>query len=137
MRGRSPREHDGRSHFSHAVGGARYMGSSSRPRGTSTCRRRLVAGRPTIVWCEQVRLGFESGSMRYVDPPYLVHGDDLYLDTLTWADHAEVATELRKSPCPWMLTYDADPRVTDQLYTGFPVAEFDIAHTAQRQHVGT
>lgn len=73
----------------------------------------------------------------YVDPPYLVQGDDLYLDGLTIEDHADLAQLLRECRCPWLLTYDRDDRVPDQLYTGLPIAEFDIAHTAQHQHVGS
>jgi DNA adenine methylase len=73
----------------------------------------------------------------YVDPPYLVQGDGLYLDSLTPEDHAELAVKLRKSPHPWLLTYDADERVTRDLYEGLRAVEFDISHTAQVQHVGS
>ncbi len=73
----------------------------------------------------------------YVDPPYLGQGDDLYLDALTLDDHSELAQQLKESPLKWFLTYDADVRVTDDLYSGLRCVEFDIAHTAQRQHVGS
>lgn len=73
----------------------------------------------------------------YVDPPYMGQGEDLYLDALTIEDHQELAAQLRKSRLKWFLTYDADVRVTDDLYRGLRCVEFDIAHTAQRQHVGS
>jgi DNA adenine methylase len=73
----------------------------------------------------------------YVDPPYLVQGDGLYLDALTIEDHAEVAKLLRSCRFPWLLTYDAHERVTEDLYEGLRTAEFDISHTAQVQHVGS
>ena len=72
----------------------------------------------------------------YVDPPYLGQGDDLYMDMLRPEDHAELAALLRTCRSPWLLTYDADKRITDELYVGMRAVEFDIAHTAQRQHVG-
>lgn len=72
----------------------------------------------------------------YVDPPYLTQGDGLYLDSLTMADHKDLAERLIASDLRWFLTYDADTRITDDLYRGLRCVEFDIAHTAQRQHVG-
>lgn len=74
--------------------------------------------------------------LAYVDPPYLGQGDDLYLDKLSSDDHRALASQLRKSPLKWFLTYDADDRVTDELYVNFRCAEFDIKHTAQVNHIG-
>lgn len=73
----------------------------------------------------------------YVDPPYIVQGEDLYLDSLSSDDHRLLAEQLRDSPTPWMLTYDVSERVTEELYSGLRMARFDIAHTAQRQHIGS
>lgn len=72
----------------------------------------------------------------YVDPPYLIQGDELYLDSLSAKDHAELARLLQKCKLPWFLTYDAHERITKELYTGLRTLEFDISHTAQVQHVG-
>jgi DNA adenine methylase len=73
----------------------------------------------------------------YVDPPYLVQGGALYLDYLTVDDHVELAGLLRACEFPWLLTYDVHESVTRDLYQGLRTAEFDIAHTAQVQHVGS
>ena len=73
----------------------------------------------------------------YADPPYLAQGDALYLDFLTEDDHAELAALLRSSEFPWLLTYDTNERVTADLYRGLRTVEFDIAHTAQVQHVSS
>ncbi len=71
----------------------------------------------------------------YADPPYLLRGSDLYLNTLAWADHQRLADLLATGKGRWMVTYDRDLRVR-QLYPGARLAEFSIAHTASRQHVG-
>lgn len=71
----------------------------------------------------------------YADPPYLQKADDLYLNTLTWADHQRLADSLRNAQ-GWFLTYDVDERVPSELYQGLRCAVFDIAHTAAIQHVG-
>lgn len=73
----------------------------------------------------------------YVDPPYIVQGEDLYLDSLSYRDHRRLAEYLRSCDTSWMLTYDVSERVTEELYAGLRTARFDIAHTAQRQHVGS
>lgn len=76
-------------------------------------------------------------TLLYVDPPYLVQGERLYLNSLTYSDHEALASSLRGTDLPWFLTYDADERITDDLYVGLRCAEFDISHTAHRHNVGT
>lgn len=73
----------------------------------------------------------------YVDPPYIVQGDDLYLDRLSYADHQGLAKVLDGSPVRWFMTYDCDDRITDDLYPNLRCAQFNIKHTAQIQHVGS
>ncbi|MFE9836011.1 DNA adenine methylase [Streptomyces sp. NPDC005551] len=74
--------------------------------------------------------------LMYVDPPYIVQGDRLYLDSLTSGDHEELADILRDTKLRWLLTYDANKRITNELYKGFRCVEFDILHTAQMQRTG-
>jgi DNA adenine methylase len=75
-------------------------------------------------------------ALTYVDPPYLTQGEDLYFDSLAARDHDALAAQLRESDLRWLLTYDADERVTEELYLGLRCAEFRIAHTAHTQHIG-
>lgn len=77
----------------------------------------------------------DSSSFIYADPPYLEKGDHLYLDTLDWSDHVRLAKLLQEGG-QWLLTYDVDPRVTDDLYAGCRCAEFSMSHSAAIQHVG-
>jgi DNA adenine methylase len=74
-------------------------------------------------------------SFVYADPPYLVRGSDLYLDTLTWPDHEQLAALLCGSTARWMVTYDYDLRVPS-LYPNQRRVAFSIAHTAATPHVG-
>jgi DNA adenine methylase len=74
--------------------------------------------------------------LAYVDPPYLGQGDDLYLDRLSYDDHKELSGQLKEAGYPWMLTYDVNDQIANDLYQGLRIARFDIAHTAQRQHLG-
>lgn len=72
----------------------------------------------------------------YLDPPYLTKSERLYLDTMEWKDHVEVAGIVRKLQAPWIVSYDADKRVHQQLYPGERCASFGIKHTAAGHHIG-
>lgn len=73
----------------------------------------------------------------YVDPPYLLQGEGLYMDSLRPADHDELASILCGSDLRWFLTYDVHERVIKDLYRDMRCIQFDIAHTAQSPHVGS
>lgn len=73
----------------------------------------------------------------YVDPPYIAQGEGLYLDSLSFKDHEELAEQLRASQLHWLLTYDVSEKITKDLYADMRTAQFNIAHTVQRQHVGS
>lgn len=71
----------------------------------------------------------------YVDPPYIAQGDELYLTRHTWDDHNRLAHVLRRSPHPWILTYDNGEKI-HPLYPELRCARFKISHTAQKQKIG-
>lgn len=73
----------------------------------------------------------------YIDPPYIVPGEQLYLNSLNYQNHVELAEYLHGFSSPWVLTYDVVDQVIDDLYKGLRVAKFDISHTAQKQHIGS
>ncbi len=74
-------------------------------------------------------------TLLYVDPPYLVPGEELYLTMHSWDDHQRLATMLREIRHPWILTYDTDDRVRD-LYPANPCLNYSIKHTAQSRKIG-
>lgn len=71
----------------------------------------------------------------YVDPPYVVPGEELYMTDHSWPEHQRLERVLTKSPHPWILTYDADKRTRD-LYRDFRCLRFGISHTAHVQKIG-
>ncbi len=72
----------------------------------------------------------------YVDPPYIKQGEELYMSTHDWNDHARLAQLLDLSSHPWVLTYDVDQRVR-ALYPNLRCMRFGISHTAQTRKVGS
>ena len=99
-----------------------------------------IASRITVT--EKSALDFVSSVSRrvnpvlfYVDPPYLVKGEELSMSSHSWGDHEKLAKILSKSRHPWILTYDADQRVRN-LYPSNRCLEYSISHTAQSQKIG-
>lgn len=72
----------------------------------------------------------------YLDPPYLKKSGGLYLDTLTWNDHLRLAAKLNQRESNWLLTYDCDARVVDELYPNRRYGELSLRHAAADTHVG-
>ncbi len=103
--------------------------------------RRMAAFATRVTVCSEDGIALVARELQhdstfiYADPPYLQKGEDLYLDTLRWADHQRLAAVLADAT-GWFLTYDHDPRVL-RLYPHLRCASFGIAHTAAIQHVGS
>ena len=72
----------------------------------------------------------------YADPPYLTKSTDLYMDTMTYASHQDLARTLQRSNNCWMVSYDADDRVTTELYPEARILQFGLRHSAGRAHRG-
>ncbi|WP_084599776.1 DNA adenine methylase [Actinoplanes subtropicus] len=104
--------------------------------------RRLQTLSDKISVTEKSALDFLSSISRrikpvllYVDPPYLVKGEELYMSSHSWSDHEKLAASLAKTRHPWVLTYDTDDRVRS-LYPASRCLAYSISHTAQTQRIG-
>lgn len=80
-------------------------------------------------------VGIEEELLLFVDPPYLVQGNRLYADGLSFDDHKNLAHALTNCAARWLLTYDSDDRILG-LYPGHRVLAYEISYTANRRHVG-
>lgn len=76
------------------------------------------------------------GVFLYVDPPYLSKSNGLYLDTLSWDGHQDLAAKLNQRESNWLLTYDCDFRVAEKLYPNRRYGELSLRHAAAATHVG-
>jgi DNA adenine methylase len=64
----------------------------------------------------------------YLDPPYVVQGNNLYQCGFTEKDHVRLAECLRKTPHPWGLSYDDCPLVRD-LYSWAQIDELAVGYS--------
>ena len=73
----------------------------------------------------------------YADPPYLTKSTHLYIDTMTYAKHQQLAHALTTNFHRWIISYDCDPRVVGDLYPASEILQFGLRHSAGRAHRGT
>lgn len=71
----------------------------------------------------------------FVDPPYIREGNRLYANGMSAADHQRLADALNNCWTPWMLTYDDEPAVAEDLYPDCRVLAYQIPNTANRQRI--
>ncbi|BBX87901.1 DNA adenine methylase [Mycolicibacterium aubagnense] len=79
-------------------------------------------------------VGIEDELVLFVDPPYLVQGNRLYTEGMSFEDHKNLAHALTSCAARWLLTYDDDARILG-LYPDRRILDYEIAHTANRQRV--
>lgn len=77
------------------------------------------------------------GTFIYLDPPYYINGNRLYLNSLDDSDHKEISEAISNLPIhSWVLTYDNCSRV-QQLYKDMYRRELTIHYTAASHSKGT
>jgi DNA adenine methylase len=73
----------------------------------------------------------------YLDPPYFTKGSDLYLRFHRLAEHARLATFIRRQVrLRWVMSYDNVPEIRD-LYAGFRQVPFDLSYSARTRRIGS
>lgn len=72
----------------------------------------------------------------YLDPPYYMKGAELYRNSYTHADHAEVADLVAGVTQPWVVSYDAVPEIR-KLYDEYELTTYGLRYSAQARYVGT
>lgn len=78
---------------------------------------------------EEVVLEDASRAFIYLDPPYYEKGPELYQFSFTEDDHRRLADALRRTPHPWLLSYDSHPEVL-RLYEGWTdIDQLDFTYT--------
>jgi DNA adenine methylase len=78
--------------------------------------------------------GIEDELVLFVDPPYLVQGNKLYAEGMSFEDHKALACALAGCAARWLLTYDCDDRIVE-LYPDRRILAYQIAHTVNRQRI--
>lgn len=84
--------------------------------------------------------GFDSAakapSIICIDPPYFSKGSSLYTNFYRAADHAMLAECAQTIRCPWVMTYDDAPQISE-LYAGHQKWRYSINYSVQRKRRGS
>ncbi len=99
--------------------------------------RITVHGSDGVALLEHLAPRYSQEAFVYADPPYLTKSTDLYIDTMTYAKHQQLAQALTASFRRWIISYDCDARVPGDLYPTSEILQFDLRHSAGRPHRGT
>lgn len=73
--------------------------------------------------------------MMFVDPPYIREGNRLYANGFDEAAHRRLAAALNGTASRWLLTYDDEPSVADDLYPDRRILAYQLRNTANRARV--
>lgn len=99
--------------------------------GVATCHRILSDFRQVRITCgdfSELLKDAPPECFIYLDPPYVVKGDQLYKHSMTEADHRRLAKCLERANCSWALSYDDAPLVRE-LYRWADIREVHITYT--------
>ena len=72
----------------------------------------------------------------YLDPPYYVKGQKLYLNAYKHQDHHDLSYFLRDLQTPWLLSYD-NAEAIRRLYEGFDQYSFKLSYRVNKAKVGS
>ena len=65
----------------------------------------------------------------YLDPPYYVKGQDLYLNYYHDTDHKDIAETIKKFKGKWIISYDAVGFISE-LYKEYRQKEYYLSYSA-------
>ncbi len=71
----------------------------------------------------------------YIDPPYYLKGQSLYLNSFDHIDHENLAQTIRTLPSSWLVSYDDVPEILD-LYAAYGKIEYGIQYSVQKKYQG-
>lgn len=72
----------------------------------------------------------------YLDPPYYGKGKGLYPSFYEHADHEQIAALVSDLRVPWVVSYDAEPKI-EALYAELPKVRYGLRYTARESAEGS
>lgn len=87
-------------------------------------------------YTREVIIDLPQETFTYFDPPYYVKGEGLYENSYLDEDHKEIAELIRGVKQPWIVSYDAVPRILG-LYEGLNRIAYSLSYSAADRYRGS
>lgn len=86
--------------------------------------------------CQNLNDEVKENLLIYLDPPYYVHGSELYMNSYIHDDHQALADKLRATNIlKWILSYDNVDEIKN-IYQDFDLYTFNLKYTVQIAKTG-
>lgn len=86
--------------------------------------------------CQNLNDEAKENLLIYLDPPYYVHGSELYMNSYIHDDHQALADKLRATTIlKWILSYDNVDEIRN-IYQDFDLYTFNLKYTVQIAKTG-
>ena len=118
---------------------ARYNAEAltARIRKVARYRNRITLNQmDAAAYIREVIKGLSQRTFTYFDPPYYIKGEGLYENSYRDEDHEKVAELVRSVAQPWIVSYDAVPRILG-LYEGLNRITYSLSYSAADRYRGS
>ena len=108
-----------------------------RIRRVSRYRNRIhLYQQDALDFTDEIVASLDGNVLAFYDPPYIEKGKALYLDNYELEDHQKLAKRVRRLSQPWIVTYDYDAALRNELFPDHRCLSFELSYSAQRRHHG-
>ena len=87
--------------------------------------------------CSNLSIDEKQNLLIYLDPPYYIHGAELYMNSYQHEDHIALSNSLRDLDIiRWILSYDNVPAIKQLYCDEYDLYTFDLKYTVQGAKTG-
>lgn len=98
--------------------------------------RILVSNEDASTFIADVAHSASADALFFIDPPYIERGERLYLNDYGLDDHKRIASQICDLQQRWIVTYDYDAAVRNQLFPNRTRLSFSLPYSAQQRRRG-
>ena len=88
----------------------------------------------TFIETTSARVG--GNAVFFIDPPYIDHGESLYLNDYSLDDHKMLEQQIAALDRHWIVTYDYDAAIRHHLHRERTCLSFSLSYSAQERRRG-
>ena len=98
--------------------------------------RITLSQRDAGAFIDDMSVSVGENALFFMDPPYIDKGENLYLNDYSLDAHKKLARRIAELDRHWIVTYDYDAAVRNDLYQGHTRLSFALSYSAQERRLG-